>query len=388
MSIQRDDVGIKFHEHGTLLSLTRWITNHPEGLAEWLKNVRRAYQQDRASVADEHRAAIFLMKDATRTSPAILGVLDVGGATLDDVFRWSTWQDYNASSGGSGVSEEQTQGNGGKAYMFKLFNGRARILGVKDGKLNCKGFEGDAKSLERDTPGFIPDIPSGRDLPIESWQAQLREALAPYDLRMEELPREIREAINERQAFTLVEGVDPKDLLFKNRIPDDLVTKLLRHDQATAVIEQLRIYAAHNGRLLCDGKPLQLEKIEPYIGFERPRAYEIPELLKDDNGVPQSTTLQGTKPKGRLVLYTSRENMPSVYKKLKPRWKITYKANQNHIIGSKPIPDFAPAVPGSVFIYGMVELAAFEPDYVSLGRIRPNDGPLISGCGQFHSGSR
>ncbi|HKQ48365.1 MAG TPA: hypothetical protein VJZ71_09880 [Phycisphaerae bacterium] len=382
MSIQRDERGIHFHELGTLHSVTRWISTHPDGLAEWLKNVRRAYQADRANVAEEHRVAVILMRDSSATGPAALGMLDVGGATLEDVSAWSTWQDFTASSRGSGVIEEQTQGNGAKAYMYRLFGGRARILGIRDTKLNCKGFEGAAQSLERGIPGFIPDVAAGRELPVDSWQNQLRSALETYQLRHDELPPAVLDAIHKRRAFTLVEGLEPKDL-YKGRIPEDLVQKLLRHDQATAAIEQLRIYAVHNGRILNDGNPLRLETIETYPGFETARVHEIPETLKDDEGVLQSTTFDGKKPKGRLILYTSRENMLSAYKKLKPRWKITYKANPNHIIGSKPVSDLAPAVPGSYFIYGTVELAALEPDYVSLGRLRPNDGPLVSALDRF-----
>jgi hypothetical protein len=47
MSIERDEQ-IRFHELGTLTSVTRWIRSHNEGVAEWLKNVRRAYQPGRA----------------------------------------------------------------------------------------------------------------------------------------------------------------------------------------------------------------------------------------------------------------------------------------------------------------------------------------------------
>src|ERR1043166_9704993 len=63
MAIERDRQ-IKFHELGTLQSVTRWIRNHEEGLAEWLKNARRAYQSDRANVAEEHRVAVLLFNDA------------------------------------------------------------------------------------------------------------------------------------------------------------------------------------------------------------------------------------------------------------------------------------------------------------------------------------
>lgn len=267
MSIQRDD-RIRFHELGTLLSVTRWISRHDEGIAEWLKNVRRTYQTDRANVAEEHRVALILMTDADASHPARLGVLDVGGATLDDVTRWSEWQDFTASGRGSDLAEEQTQGNGAKAYMYRLFSGQARILGIRDGKLNCKGFDGDQQSLERGKPGFIPSVDSARELTVPGWRPQLTEALRPYNVRIEELPEEVLAAIEARKAFTLVEGIDPKDL-FRGRVnAPDLISKLLRHDQVTAVIEQLRIYAIHKGRGLNEGKPLQLEPIEPYPGLE------------------------------------------------------------------------------------------------------------------------
>ncbi|MGA2060135.1 MAG: hypothetical protein ABSG67_06610, partial [Thermoguttaceae bacterium] len=234
MTIERDDK-IRFHELGTLLSVSRWVNNHDDGIAEWLKNVRRAYQADRANVLDEHRSALILMKDGDIESPAILGVLDVGGATLNDVNAWSTWQDPTASGRGAEINEEQTQGNGGKAYMYRMFTGRTRILGIQDGKLNCKGFEGPENTIERGTPGFIPDVTSAKDLPISSWESQLKKALEPYNIRLEELPAELKNAIYTRKSFTLVEGIDPTNL-YKKRIPENLVPKLLRCAQSTAVI--------------------------------------------------------------------------------------------------------------------------------------------------------
>lgn len=49
------DTSIRFHEQGTLNAVTRWISTHEEGLAEWIKNVRRAYQADRADVEEGRR---------------------------------------------------------------------------------------------------------------------------------------------------------------------------------------------------------------------------------------------------------------------------------------------------------------------------------------------
>jgi hypothetical protein len=130
-----------------------------------------------AKVDEKHRAALLVFRDADAKGAARIGLLDVGGASLEDVTAWSTWQDPTASSRGSGRPEEDTQGNGGKAYMFKLFTGVSRILGVRERKLNCKGFEGPPQTVERGTPGFIPNAASARDLPDASWEIELQRAL-------------------------------------------------------------------------------------------------------------------------------------------------------------------------------------------------------------------
>jgi len=216
MSIERSEP-LRFHEKGTLNAVTRWIAAHHEGIAEWFKNVRRQYQVDRANVADDSRSAVLLLQDARRDKPARIGVLDVGGATLEDVTAWSTWQDPEASSRTSPLPEEETQGNGGKTYMYRLFDGMTRILGVKDGRRNCKGFEGQLESVDRGTPGWIPNAAEGRDVEISSSKAELREALAPYGVAFDDLPEAVRNAINSRDAFTLVEGENPCGL-YKGRI--------------------------------------------------------------------------------------------------------------------------------------------------------------------------
>ena len=216
MSIERSEP-LRFHEKGTLNAVTRWIAAHHEGIAEWFKNVRRQYQVDRANVADDSRSAVLLLQDARRDKPARIGVLDVGGATLEDVTAWSTWQDPEASSRTSQLPEEETQGNGGKTYMYRLFDGMTRILGVKDGRRNCKGFEGQLESVDRGTPGWIPNAAEGRDVEISSSKAELREALAPYGVAFDDLPEAVRNAINSRDAFTLVEGENPCGL-YKGRI--------------------------------------------------------------------------------------------------------------------------------------------------------------------------
>lgn len=381
MTIERIE-GIRFHEQGTLDAVTRWISGHGDGLAEWFKNVRRQYQVDRANVADGHRAAVLLMSDEKDGRPSRIGVLDVGGATLEDVTAWSTWQDPDASRRGSTIDEEATQGNGGKAYMFRYFTGVARILGIRDRRRNCKGFEGPIATVERGTPGWIPTLAAGREVEISSWEAELRQALAPYGITPDDLPPRVTAAIKARQAFTLVEGENPVGF-YKGRIDaEDLVQKVIRHEQSTLCLEQVDFFAVHNGGILNDAKKLSLPPITPYPGLESPFVYEIPDELPLPDGQLVSATEGGKRERGRLTLHTSSENMQAAYKSLRPRWQIVYRT-KHQMIGAKPIPEVAITTPGSQFVYGTVELPALEPAYVEHGRRRPKPGPLLEALDHF-----
>jgi hypothetical protein len=381
MTIERNEP-IRFHEKGTLEAVTRWIATHHDGVAEWLKNLRRQYQVDRANVAESHRVAALLLQDAGDGKPARIGVLDVGGATLEDVTAWSTWQDTSASHRGSGLQEEETQGNGGKAYMYRLFAGPARIFGVRDRRRNCKGFVGEMGTVERGTPGWMPNLAAGRDIQISSFDAELRHALEPYRLSVTDLPTPLRTAIVARKSFTLVEGEGPL-MFYKGQIDaDEFIAKVVRHEQSTLCLEQVDVFTIHNGRVLNDGKKLELPPIIPYPGIDSPTVHEIPDPLELDNGQTVSTTEGATKSKGRLILHTSLENMPNAYRNLRPRWQIVYRT-RHQMIGSKPIAELAPATPGAAFIYGTVELPALEPAYVEHGRRRPKDGPLVEALDRF-----
>jgi hypothetical protein len=381
MNIERNEP-IHFHEKGTLEAVTRWIAAHHDGIAEWLKNVRRQYQVDRANVAENHRVGALLLQDARDGRPARIGVLDVGGATLEDVTAWSTWQDTAASHRGSGLQEEETQGNGGKAYMYRLFGGPARIIGVRDRCRNSKGFDGELGTVERGTPGWMPSLAAGRDIEISSFEAELRQALEPYGLTITSLPGPLRKAISARQSFTLVEGESPLSL-YKGQIDaDEFLAKVVRHEQSTLCLEQVDVFAIHNGHTWNEGNKLELPPIIPYPGIDSPVVHEIPDQLQLDNGQEVSTTEGGTKPKGRLILHTSLENMPNAYKNLRPRWQVVYRT-RHQMIGSKPVSDLAPATPGAAFVYGSVELPALESAYVEHGRRRPKDGPLVEALDRF-----
>lgn len=380
--IQRD-AEIQFHPSGTLTSVTRWMTQHPIGIAEWLKNTRRTYQSDRANVAQDQRVAVLLLKDPTQTNKGRLGLLDVGGVTLADVTRWGVWQDPNASRGdGSSQDEERTQGNGGKAYMYRMFRGKTRILGVKDDLRNARGLAGEPNSLDRGKPGWIPDEVRGKNAPAAPVLIELNHALKPFGITANDLPAEVQRVIVARKAFTLVEGVDPVNFGSGRAHAEGIIEKLLREDQSTIAIQQLKLYAIHDAKALNDGRPLQLEPIVPYPKFEEPRVIAIPETIHTREGVTQSTTMEGSRAQGRLTLRTSKDNMQTAYRRLQPRWKISYRTGQD-MIGAKSVGEVAPGIPANQFVYGEVELAALEPEYVALGRVRPNDGPLMTALDEF-----
>ena len=381
MSIERNEE-ILFHARGTLEAVTRWIATHHDGIAEWFKNVRRQYQIDRANVAAEHRVALLLLVDAKGGNGARIGLLDVGGATLEDVTAWSVWQDPEASNRRSGLQEEETQGNGGKAYMYRLFTGPTRFLGVRERRRNCKGFDGEVGTVERGTPGWVPSVAGGRDVEISSFESELQHVLEPYGLTIGDLPPKVRDAAFARQAFTLVEGEAPTGL-YKGRINvEDLIAKVIRHEQSTLCLEQVDYYAIHNGRLLNEEKKLVLPPITPYPGLDSPIVFEIPDQLPLDDGQLISTREGGTREAGRLTLHTSAENMYGAYRNLRPRWQITYRT-LHQVIGAKPISEVAGTIPGLLFVYGSAELSALEPAYVEHGRRRPKDGPLVEALDRF-----
>ncbi|HEV2757137.1 MAG TPA: hypothetical protein VG318_15325 [Actinomycetota bacterium] len=346
------------------------------------KNVRRAYQPDRLDVEIDHRVAVLLFQDGHDNEPGRIAVLDVGGAMLDDVEAWSVWHDPSASHRSSRLDEEQTQGQGGKAYLFAMFEGQCRFLGINDRKRNSKGFDGPPESEDRGTPGWIPSEAEGREVPIASIGAELSTALEPYGIAPDDLPTSVREAIFGRQAFTLVEGVAPADM-YKQRVPaEDLVWKLLRHDQTALVIEQVEMYAFHNGKMMNAEKHLQLPEIPPYPTLEKPEVYVIPDELPLPNGQLISTTEGGKRAAGRLTLFTSKDNMHWAYKLLRPRWRMNYRAGKQ-MIGSKSIAELSPGSSGAQYVYGVIELPALDPGYVETGRKRPKEGPLLEAVDAF-----
>ncbi|MEM0466855.1 MAG: hypothetical protein QXX20_04580 [Candidatus Thermoplasmatota archaeon] len=378
--IERDEK-LRLHTQGTLKSITRWVNTHEDGISEWLKNTRRAYFPDRANVPQSQWVAVLLLQDKTSDTQSRIGLLDVGGIDEEDLEKWSVWQDPEASERAATCKRiEETQGNGGKAYMYNLFHGPAMLLGVRSNIKNCKGFIGPSDSEERGIPGYIPNRQEGKNAKVDFWN-ELTNILEKYGVTFHDLPEKVKNVLNERKSFTLVEGISPKR--YEAAIPyNDLLVKIVRTPQALQPLEQLDVFVIHNGQLLIGGRPIKIDPLPPRIGFEHPRVIEIPESLPDEKGELQSTTCGGTKAKGKLILYTSQKDLAG---RLKHRWNITYKTTCENI-GSLCVAEILPVgVPASQFIYADIILDALSPDYVKLGRDRPNPGPLLEAINLFAS---
>ncbi len=378
LKIEKDE--IEFHQLGVLTSVTKWINTHERGFPEWIKNVRSAY--NRLNLPEKHKVAVLLFKDKDERGPAKLGLLDVGGATSEDIKRWSVWQDPEASSRGQ-EKQEETQGNGGKAYMYRLFKGPAYIIGIKNDIRNCKGFSGECGSLDRGNPGFIPNKKEGKNCKISEWDYKLLSELQNFNANIANLPTEVRNTIYDRKSFTIVCGSNPVE--WENKDINSFLKRIIKQSQSTLAIEQVKFYVIHNGKLLWRGKPLKLEDITPHPKFKEPIIYDIPKTLltRDGNQVNTTKSPSGIHAPGRIILYTSKENMEASHVVLKPRWAVTYKTRYE-IVGQKTMPEIISA-PGTHFIYASVELDALSPNYVNLGRKIPNEGPLIDAVDKFLS---
>ena len=72
MSIERD-ARIEFHEAGTLISVTRWIRSHDEGIAEWLGSPDLLISREEQSInAGNHpRAGADHIEDIHKTGTNI-----------------------------------------------------------------------------------------------------------------------------------------------------------------------------------------------------------------------------------------------------------------------------------------------------------------------------
>lgn len=347
--------------HPRLLDIiSRDFRDHRNGLPEWAKNSYHGYLE--RSVDSNARIIVFIFGDAQRLEgrePKI-ACLDFGGMDIPQLRSFAHWGDPMAS----GRSLGETHGNGGKAYMVGGFSGKSYIVTVKDGKRNIFGFQPGNPS-----PGHFG--PS--DVRVGDVKRELDLWLSRTGGSVDRLPAQAKMALDIRQAFTLVVGEAPKEIVNRGKIRyRPLVDGLSTHAQMLAVLKSNSVFVTHGGQIANSGKALSAPQIDLRPGTTV-REIEIPKTFVSEAGVEIPTVREG-EPAGILRLSiadTSIPRRPSV----SALHRIDYIANNAHR-GFEPIRGLVGAAHWTDQIFGECHLDMLDPEYVSNTRAGLTDAPL------------
>lgn len=336
------------------------------GLPEWCKNCSDAYiREDRSQ---HERIIVLIFSNSKRSSPSTISCLDFVGMTSEHIeSRFRHWADPNAAGGGISIADLQGgHGNGGKCYMTQMFDDYSYVYTVKDGIGNLYGVESGSFRF-----GYIPNSEKGKDFTAKDLQKELERALRKVGAELDDLPEMAQDTLSQSHGFTLVTGVNPKEI--GNKIPvAELIDNIVNHPQMIRTLQLCRIYVIVDGKKFNQGKALSLPEITPMEGATEPRILVIPELLTDprfDREV--STTKNGKYKQGTLILRTSDRSMRW---QRKFRHAITYKAVSGYV-GAKDVPGLGVLSPYADRIYGECLLESLE-DFKTNERRNLADSPL------------
>jgi hypothetical protein len=356
------DERVPIHENAVRLLVQR-ISTHDAGLAELVKNSCDAYAE--ADAPQESKVIAILLRNADPSSPALVGCLDFVGMTTDKIeTRFKTWGDPQAASGGQSVRRKGGHGHGGKAYMVNMFREYAVLITCSGGFGNRYGYrEGSI------LPGYFPDRTRGRRFPVEAKEKLLGQNLAGFGLSVKDLPQEARAALAAGAGFTLVKGVDPRDVPSGRIRVGTLVDDLRGHPQMIEALQEAMVFIFVDGRPFEKAWPLQLEAIEPMEEAREPREFPLPVAIRHPASGEMVQTVEDSA-RGSLVLRTSKKSMMWTHR---GRHRIYIHARGEYI-GSWDVRDLA----GKGFadqIYGDLHLGALFP-YKTSDRVEPANSVL------------
>jgi len=360
------DADLKVHQEGAIKLLCQAFRSHENGLPEWCKNSSDAYVREDAP--QERRAVLIFFTNAKGTKTASIACLDFVGMTSEHIeSRFRHWADPDAAGAGLTIADLQGgHGNGGKCYMTQMFEDHSYIHTVRNGRGNLYGVQSGSFRF-----GYIPSPEKGKDFPVKDIRKELEKALAHVDTKLEDLPGFVQECIEKAEGFSLVSGVDPKDL--GNRIPvAEMIENILNHQQMIRTLELCKVSVVVDGRKYNQGRPLALPEIPPMDGATEPRIVVVPENLSDpkfDRDV--STTRNGKFKQGTLVLRTSDRSMRW---QRKYRHSIAYRSVSGYV-GAVAVPALGVLSSYADRIYGECLLESLE-DFKTNERRSLADSPL------------
>lgn len=368
-----DDIPIDPVE--TLNQLTGRFRSVRDGLPELVKNAKDQYS--RLGIDDKVDRQIVVISDTARRT---LAVIDFAGAPAENFKGWTNWSDPTAGQTHRAADIEAGHGNGGKAFMVRGATSTAFLESCFAGKRTGKGFINDEPE-ERYKPGFVS---SGGveidDVDEPDPTGRLEEALALVAMRIDQLPDAAQRAFGKRQAFTIAyleqirDWIDRRKPKLRSLAGTGLVEIIGSHGQTAMTIETCQVWVIRDGEIIGSG-PVGPAEIAPYLGFESPREFEIPDLLPDPEtgdavkvfDVPGST--------GFLRLSTSQTQLqisPSTRAKNVIRiW------NQRNNVATWT-PQELHGVSAASFIYGELRCPSLTEDHLD-GATRQHlaDTPLV-----------
>ena len=325
------DEKVAIHENAVIQIIQR-IATHDAGIAELVKNSCDAYSEADAPAAN--KIIVIILKNMEKDASALIGCLDFVGMTTDKIeSRFKQWGDPDAAGGQMG-KRKGGHGHGGKAYMVNMFKDHALIVTCSGGYGNRYGFL-QGKLL----PGYFPDRAQGRRFPVPDKDKLLEQNLLAFSVKINDLPPEAKASLAAGVGFTLVKGVDPKDLPSGKLRIGSLIEDLQGHPQMIEAIQEVRIFIMADGKPVEKAWPLKLEPIEPMDEAKEPKEFIIPENIPHPTSKEAISTIDDPKSqKGKLVLRTSQKSM---------MWGITRSRHRIYIhardeyIGSWDVRDLA-----------------------------------------------
>lgn len=346
------DQDVKVHEEGAIRLICASFQTHEKGLPEWVKNSADEYARTNRDAAE--RIIMLILNDDRQRRTGSISCLDFSGMTSEVIEQnFRQWADPDAAQRGVRVDSIQGgHGNGGKCYMCQMFDSHALLRTVKN-NLGCT-YGVPAKSVKF---GYFPSRNDGRDYTVPNVPQSLRNALKDLRCDTNRLPTAVQTAVTTCSGYTIVSGFAPKGLSGRAAF-SYLIDHFQEHPQMIRTLDFCHVYVVLNGIPINDGKPLSLPKIPPLQGGETPRVIAIPEMLTDPAyNKTVSTTDNGERPQGEIVLMTSDKSMRWGRK---GRHVITFRIGTDYI-GYVPITDLDVQSPFRDQIYGECTLMALEP---------------------------
>jgi len=265
--------------------------DHAKGIAEWLKNSTDAYI--RKNIPNNDQVIILRLFFTNPTRIQIIEVIDFVGMTKEEIDNaFIRFFDPQASKYGVNNIDIKTlggHGNGGKFYMRQMFK-TSRIITYRNGKLNIFGFN------EKKQYGY--------EAGFDNINMSLDAALKLANLTDLQLPAKIWEKLGTGETgFTVVKGKHPIKASSTEQLKK-LTDKLKKNAQARRLIERKPIYLVLNEDT--ELFPLEVMKINPKKGFEKPIVLPIPKKIKIGMEIVEFSQCESDFV-GELKLYTSEE---------------------------------------------------------------------------------